>query len=78
MNKEDAAKIFAIKYELDYNTFRRSERLKDDLVWIRTMFMGDEEFDSLFERYCEALRQHRNDLPRWAKLIMAERYSLNV
>ena len=77
MTKDDCAKVMAVKYVLDYNTFRRSDRLKGDLVEARIRYGGDEEFDRLFRRYCDDLRE-KEETPRWARLIMAERYSLNV
>lgn len=77
MTKEEGAKILAVKYVLDLNTFRKSERMKDDLTWIRTMYMSDTDFERLFDRYCADLRE-RKDMPRWAKLVMAERYAINI
>lgn len=78
MTKEEGAKIMAVKYVLDYNTFRKSEKLKSDLTMIRAQFMGDEGYDRLFNRYCEELRVCNNEMPRWARLIMAEKYALNI
>lgn len=78
MTKEEGAKIMAVKYVLDYNTFRKSEKLKEDLTMIRAQFMGDEEYNRLFEKYCEELRGCKDEMPRWARLIMAEKYALNV
>ena len=80
MTKDECAKVYAVKYVLDYNTFRKSDRLKRDLVDIRLRYEVNEdaEFTRLFERYCEDLRKNRRETPRWARLIMAERYALNV
>lgn len=79
MTKEESAKVFAVKYVYDYNTFARSSRMKDDLVEIHFKYMGDEEFNRLFDKYCQELRDRGvGNAPRWARLIMAERYSLNV
>ena len=67
----------AVKYVLDYNTFRLNERMRNDLVDIRARYGGDAEFARLFERYCEDLRECEG-VPRWARLIMSERYAIHV
>lgn len=77
MTKDDAAKVFAVKYILDYNTFIRNERMREDLMTIRRLFFDDDEFLELWEKYNDDLRQS-GEIPRWARLIMAERYSINI
>ena len=70
MTKEDSAKVMAVKYVLDYNTFKRNEKLKSDLVAINALFGDDKEYNMLFEKYCKELRE-KEEMPRWARLIMA-------
>ena len=74
--------MLAVKYVLDYNTFNRSDRLKTDLLDIRMRYQvgkeEDAEFEALFRKYCDDLRKKTRETPRWARQIMAERYSLNV
>ena len=79
MTKEEAAKVLAIKYELDYNTFKKSDRFKEDLMKIRGKYLGggDEEFSRLFDKYVDELR-FSQEIPFWARQIMAERYALNI
>lgn len=80
MTKDDSAKVLAVKYVLDYNTFQKSDRLHRDLIEIRSQYIltNDKEFDALFEKYCEKLREDKYNMPLWARRIMAERYSLNI
>ena len=78
MTKEDSAKVMAVKYVLDYNTFKRNSRLNEDLIAILALYKDDKEYDALFERYCTELRESKREKPLWARLIMAERYSLNI
>lgn len=79
LTKQDAAKVMAVKYVLDYNTFKKSDRLKSDLVDINIMYNGDQEYERLFSKYCKELSEcGREEKPLWARQIMAERYSLNV
>ena len=78
ITKDEGAKIMAVKYVLDFNTFRKSDRFKSDLVEIRMAYSGDDEYEQLFNKYCDELRKSRNETPRWARLIMAERYALRV
>lgn len=77
MTKDEAAKVFAIKYILDYNTFLRNARMREDLLQIRRLFFDDDEFLELWEKYNQELREAR-EIPRWTRLIMAERYSINI
>lgn len=82
MTKEESAKVLAVKYVLDYNTFGRSDKLKRDLIAIRERYqVGEEEdaeFEALFRKYCDDLRRNTRETPLWARKIMAERYALNV
>lgn len=83
MTIEESAKVLAIKYVLDYNTFRKSTKLYEDLkVICDTYNVGnideDKDFGRLFERYKKELEDDKRNTPRWARLIMAERYALNV
>ena len=79
LTKRDAAKVMAVKYVLDYNTFHKSDRLKHDLLEINVMYNGDKEYEQLFSKYCKELSEcGRGEKPLWARQIMAERYSLNV
>lgn len=82
MTKEESAKVLAVKYVLDYNTFSRSDKLKKDLIEIRMRYQvgqeEDAEFEALFSKFCDELRKSVRETPRWARLVMAERYALNV
>ena len=78
MKKDEGAKIMAVKYVLNYNTFRKSSRLKEDLTKIHLMWSEDDEFNRLFDKYCKELKESKGEMPLWARKIMAERYSLNV
>ena len=85
MTKDESAKVLAVVYVYDTNTFRRSERLRKDMADIRVDYRfadgksDDKEFNELFDRYCRQLEKNgRDNPPRWAKLIMAERYALNI
>lgn len=79
MTKEDSAKVLAVKYVYDYNTFARSDRLRHDLADIHFRYMDDADFNAMFDRYSRELeRLGVGNAPRWAKLIMAERYALNI
>lgn len=83
MTIEESAKVLAVKYVLDYNTFRKSTKLYEDLQTIcATYNVGnideDKTFGELFERYKKELEDNKHDVPRWATVIMAERYALNV
>lgn len=83
MTKEEAAMVLAVKFVYDYNTFNKSDKLRHDLAEIRIRYMlegsDDQEFERLFERYRSELERNGvGNAPRWAKLIMAERYALNV
>ena len=82
MTKDECARILAIKYVYDFNTFRKSERLRHDLAEIHFRYQTgdpDDGFDALFERYTSELTRFGvGNPPRWAKLLMAERYALNI
>jgi len=82
MTKEECAKVLAVKYVYDYNTFRKSEKLRHDLAEIHFRYQtgdGDKEFEALFVKYSEELKRYGiGNPPRWAKMIMAENYALNI
>ncbi len=78
MTKEECAKVMAVKLELNYNTFSKSDKLKSDLVDINIKYGEDDAFWGSVDKYCEELRKCSGEKPRWARMLMAERYSLNV
>ena len=77
MTIEQCAQVYAVKYVLDYNSFKKNEKLRRELTEIHIRFNGNKEFDTLFEKYVADLRT-KEEMPRWARLIMAERYSINI
>ena len=78
MTKEECAKVMAVKLELNYNTFSRSDKLKSDLVDIHIKYGQDDDFWGIVDKYCNELKDCRGEKPRWARMLMAENYSLNV
>lgn len=73
--------MLAVKFVYDYNTFRKSEKLRHDLAEIHFRYQtdNDEEFNRLFDKYCADLRRLGvGKAPHWAKLLMAERYAINI
>ena len=78
MTIDESAKVMAVKYVLDYNTFRKSDKLKHELLEINMKYSDDKNFERLFDKYCSELRKCRGMMPLWARKIMAERYALHI
>ena len=75
MSIEQCAKVFAIKYVYDLNSFKSNERMRRELTEIRIKYSGNKEFDGLFDRYIEELSR-KEETPMWARQLMAERYRI--
>ena len=75
MTIEQSAKIYAIKYVLDLNSFKKNERMREDLTWTSIKHHNDKKFERLTEKYISEIR-NRKETPMWVRILMAERYKI--